>query len=183
MQLCFLSFWMVRSQKYNLQWSTIANCNFCNFRHVHEKAILLVVLPMSIVVFLDRREAELFTLLSATANVSLFPLLFQREESLIKLLLSLTFTLGYIRWYQNFFTNKESFLKSAPKIEVILLLGLWIPVLSDFILPLLSQFSKFQFLNLLIYSVYCSVCLMYCFCRVQMGIFDRKGMPTKLKRG
>ncbi|WFD22871.1 dolichyl-P-Glc:Glc1Man9GlcNAc2-PP-dolichol alpha-1,3-glucosyltransferase [Malassezia equina] len=60
--------------------------------HVHEKAILLAALPLSLVAHHSYAYWRTFQLLSATAIVTLFPLLFTHKETLIKLLY------GYL-WY------------------------------------------------------------------------------------
>ena len=53
-------------------------------RHVHEKAILLVILPYTVLAFLDAVDAKLLPILSLTGHVSLLPLLFRHQEFVIK---------------------------------------------------------------------------------------------------
>ena len=53
-------------------------------RHVHEKAILLVILPYTVLAFLDAADAKLLPILSLTGHVSLLPLLFRHQEFVIK---------------------------------------------------------------------------------------------------
>ena len=57
---------------------------FLFYRHVHEKAILLVILPYTVLAFLDAADAKLLPILSLTGHVSLLPLLFRHQEFLIK---------------------------------------------------------------------------------------------------
>ena len=51
---------------------------------MHEKAILLVIVPYTVLSFLDAADAALLPLLSLTGHVSLMPLLFRHQEWLIK---------------------------------------------------------------------------------------------------
>jgi alpha-1,3-glucosyltransferase len=52
--------------------------------HVHEKAILLVILPATLFCLRDRRHFAAFFPLAVAGHVSLFPLLFTPQEFLIK---------------------------------------------------------------------------------------------------
>lgn len=64
--------------------------------HVHEKAILLILIPFSLICVRDRRLLTAYVPLAVAGHVSLFPLLFGREEWLIKILYSATW--GTIFW-------------------------------------------------------------------------------------
>lgn len=62
-------------------------CGYSSFLfgwHVHEKAILLVVLPFSLIALKDRRHFGAFRPLAVAGHVSLFPLLFTPTEFPIK---------------------------------------------------------------------------------------------------
>jgi alpha-1,3-glucosyltransferase len=52
--------------------------------HVHEKAILLVTIPFSMICFRDRRHLVAFEPLAVASQVCLFPLLFEAKEWPIK---------------------------------------------------------------------------------------------------
>ena len=52
--------------------------------HVHEKAILLVIIPFSLIALKDRRYLGAFRPLAVAGHVSLFPLLFTAAEFPIK---------------------------------------------------------------------------------------------------
>lgn len=65
----------------------ITLCGYASFLfgwHVHEKAILLVILPFSLVALKDRRYLGAFRPLAVSGHVSLFPLLFTAAEFPIK---------------------------------------------------------------------------------------------------
>lgn len=72
-------------------WDTfvgvITLCGFGSFLfgwHVHEKAILLVIIPFSLIALKDRRYLSAFRPLAVAGHVSLFPLLFTPAEFPIK---------------------------------------------------------------------------------------------------
>lgn len=58
-------------------------CGYASFLfgwHVHEKAILLVLIPFSLIAFKDRRYLGAFRSLAVSGHVSLFPLLYTAQE-------------------------------------------------------------------------------------------------------
>lgn len=62
-------------------------CGYASFLfgwHVHEKAILLVIIPFSLIALRDRRHLGAFRPLAVAGHVSLFPLLFTPAEFPIK---------------------------------------------------------------------------------------------------
>ncbi|KAI0122192.1 glycosyltransferase family 57 protein [Daldinia grandis] len=62
-------------------------CGYSSFLfgwHVHEKAILLVIIPFSLIALKDRRYLSAFRPLAVSGHVSLFPLLFTPAEFPIK---------------------------------------------------------------------------------------------------
>ncbi|KAK7503816.1 hypothetical protein BaRGS_00004939 [Batillaria attramentaria] len=90
----------------------IVLCAFSAFLfgwHVHEKAVLLIILPMALLVSGKRRDAQIFLILSTVGYYSLFPLIFTPFENLTKVMLLVmssiyTFlSLGNIHGYQRNF--------------------------------------------------------------------------------
>ncbi|KZF21494.1 glycosyltransferase family 57 protein [Xylona heveae TC161] len=72
-------------------WETFVGavtlCGYASFLfgwHVHEKAILLVIIPFSLLALRDRRYLGAFRPLAVAGHVSLFPLLFTAAEFPIK---------------------------------------------------------------------------------------------------
>ncbi|PNS15949.1 hypothetical protein CAC42_4350 [Sphaceloma murrayae] len=62
-------------------------CGYASFLfgwHVHEKAVLLVVIPFSLLALKDRRYLGAFRPLAVAGHVSLFPLLFTAQEFPVK---------------------------------------------------------------------------------------------------
>lgn len=72
-------------------WETfvgaVTMCGYASFLfgwHVHEKAILLVIIPFSLLALKDRRYLGAFRPLAVAGHVSLFPLLFTPHEFPVK---------------------------------------------------------------------------------------------------
>ncbi|KAK4980184.1 glycosyl transferase [Elasticomyces elasticus] len=68
--------------------ATLTLCAYASFLfgwHVHEKAILLVIIPFSLLALKDRRHLGAFRPLAVSGHVSLFPLLFTAMEFPIKI--------------------------------------------------------------------------------------------------
>lgn len=72
-------------------WNTFVGavtlCGYASFLfgwHVHEKAVLLIIIPFSLIALKDRRYFGAFRPLAVAGHVSLFPLLFTAAEFPIK---------------------------------------------------------------------------------------------------
>ncbi|KAI5304100.1 glycosyl transferase, partial [Ascosphaera pollenicola] len=79
-------------------------CAYASFLfgwHVHEKAILHIILPMSFIALRDRRYLAAFHPLAVAGHLGLFPLLYQAQETPIKFLYTMcwlaTFLLAFGR--------------------------------------------------------------------------------------
>ncbi|KAF2862377.1 glycosyltransferase family 57 protein [Piedraia hortae CBS 480.64] len=72
---------------------TLTVCGYASFLfgwHVHEKAILLVLIPFSLIAIKDRRFLAAFRPLAVSGHVSLFPLLFTSMEFPLKFIYTIT---------------------------------------------------------------------------------------------
>ena len=136
----------------------LALCGWSSFLcgwHVHEKAVLLISLPMTLLGTTNKQDTRYFTLLSTVGHLSLFPLLFTSQELPSKLLLFISYTLLL-------------HLTTSPSYNILesLYLSLGIPVV------IYCEFIKsvsLPFLPLIIYSLYCAVGVIYCYIRVYTG--------------
>lgn len=144
-------------------------CGYASFLfgwHVHEKAILIVIFPITFLVPRDKRLLSPFNLLAACGYVSLFPLIFTCEEWLIKVVFTL---LWYIIYYFNFrkvvripshmVAGLSGFL--VDRVTTLYILGL-IPVvlvvsLIDLFEHKFEVLKKLEFMKLMIVSVYCGI--------------------------
>lgn len=73
------------------EWETFVGavtlCGYASFLfgwHVHEKAVLLIIIPFSLIALKDRRYFSAFRPLAVAGHVSLFPLLFTAAEFPLK---------------------------------------------------------------------------------------------------
>ena len=74
----------------------LAICGWSSFLcgwHVHEKAILIVILPMTLLACINRVDARYFLILATVGHLSLLPLLFTAQELPSKLLLLASYSL------------------------------------------------------------------------------------------
>ncbi|CAE6523558.1 unnamed protein product [Rhizoctonia solani] len=160
--------------------------------HVHEKAILLVLLPMSLVAAENHAMFRTFVIASAAGCVSLFPLLFTPAETPIKLLYTLLWALGtFYPLQKRLYTFPTTFtavlidrlellyLVGLPVLQfVVMLLGVWPTIKGSRIVssPTNSTVGEvnaepetengMEFLPLLLTSVYCAIGLGWAFIRM-----------------
>jgi len=117
--------------------------------HVHEKAILLVVVPLAVLATVSRTEARLYLVTATTGHFSLFPLLFQARELPTKLLIHLSHSL------------MASHLLPQASLTFLdkLYLGCAVPIFiySEFLHSFLGLSASLPFLPLLLYSLYSSI--------------------------
>lgn len=75
-------------------------CGFMFGYHVHEKAILMALVPLALCAAGDRAMASNFVLLSAAGTYGLLPLLFRPQEYPIKLLVTALYLAVCYSWLQ-----------------------------------------------------------------------------------
>ncbi|KAF1344706.1 glycosyl transferase [Delphinella strobiligena] len=78
---------------------TLTLCGYASFLfgwHVHEKAILLVLIPFSLIALKDRRYLGAFRPLAVSGHVSLFPLLFTAQEFPVKTVYTLFWLVAFL---------------------------------------------------------------------------------------
>lgn len=79
--------------------ATATLCAYASFLfgwHVHEKAILLVIIPFSLIALKDRRHLGAFRPLAVAGHVSLFPLLFTTPEFPVKVAYTIFWLIGFL---------------------------------------------------------------------------------------
>ncbi|XP_064348817.1 probable dolichyl pyrophosphate Glc1Man9GlcNAc2 alpha-1,3-glucosyltransferase isoform X4 [Camelus dromedarius] len=138
--------------------------------HVHEKAILLAVLPMSLLSVGKAGDASIFLILTTTGHYSLFPLLFTAPELPIKILLMLLFTIYSISSLKTLFRKEKPLFNWM---ETFYLLGLGpLEVFCEFVFPFTSWKLKYPFIPLLLTSVYCAVGITYAWFRLYVSVLS-----------
>ena len=108
-------------------------CGYASFLfgwHVHEKAILLVIIPFSLIALKNRRYLGAFRPLAVAGYVSLFPLLFTRAESLLKAAYTVLWLIVFLQAFDKlvpasskprvFLLDRFAFLYIAVSIPLIL---------------------------------------------------------------
>lgn len=79
--------------------ATTTLCAYASFLfgwHVHEKAILLVIIPFSLIALNDRRHLGAFRPLAVAGHVSLFPLLFTASEFPVKVAYTIFWLMAFL---------------------------------------------------------------------------------------
>lgn len=140
--------------------------------HVHEKAILMAIIPLSISAILNQRiDAKCFLLLSVTGHYSIFPLLEDNNLTLIKLLLVLLhFMYSYHMLNKLYFVEHKAHNAIENNLlnvwEKVYILGFSILFIYAHFLHFLLVLNKIlPFLPLMCTSVYCAVGVVYVWAR------------------
>ncbi|KAK0944709.1 glycosyl transferase [Friedmanniomyces endolithicus] len=141
--------------------ATLTLCAYASFLfgwHVHEKAILLVIVPFSLLALKDRRHLGAFRPLAVSGHVSLFPLLFTAMEFPVKVVYTVV-------WLAVFLLAFDRLAPPSEKPRVFLLdrfsllyIAVAIPLLVY--CPLVHQLvfgAKYEFLPLMFISSYSAI--------------------------
>ncbi|CAF1324731.1 unnamed protein product [Adineta steineri] len=151
---------------------TVILCALTSFLfgwHVHEKAILISIIPLSLLAFDSREHARYFLLLSTFGGFSLFPLIFTGPEIPIKIGLFIAYTtflfyiLGEVHGDRGS-TFTLPLLNRFETLSVVLLVPLCLYV--ECIHTVLHIDRILPFLPLLLISIYCSIFIIYCWIRL-----------------
>ncbi|KAI1289832.1 putative dolichyl pyrophosphate Glc1Man9GlcNAc2 alpha-1,3-glucosyltransferase [Halotydeus destructor] len=165
------------SSVHKLFLRSVVICAYCSYLfgwHVHEKAILLIILPLTPLVFYSEQDASIFLTLSATGIFSLFPLLHRVAETPTKILLSLMYFLYAKQALEETWAegeeepvrkgNQEPWIAPSmlSKLEKLYLYGfLGLQMYYSFGNRLLGLDEKLPFLPLMLTSFYCSLGVIY----------------------
>uniref|UniRef100_A0A4W3JW64 Alpha-1,3-glucosyltransferase n=1 Tax=Callorhinchus milii TaxID=7868 RepID=A0A4W3JW64_CALMI len=147
--------------------------------HVHEKAILMALLPLSLLAVENRKDAGIYLTLVTTGHFSFFPLLFTGPELPLKICLMLLFTVYSFSALRSLF-RKEGPLLNWP--ESIYLIGLVpLEVICEIIYPLSPWQLSFPFVPLLLTSMYCAIGVTYSWIKLYISILTQP-LTKKKKR-
>ncbi|KAK6637289.1 hypothetical protein RUM44_007703 [Polyplax serrata] len=133
--------------------------------HVHEKAILIAIIPLSLVAVIWQKEAQVFVVLSVTGHYSLHPLLFTRFEIPLKFSLFLLHCFYSFSNLSYLFDERHRSSLKLPllnRLESLYVLG-FIPLFLSEVLffPAVGLTTRLPFLSLLLTSAYCSLGVCY----------------------
>ncbi|XP_066248706.1 dolichyl pyrophosphate Glc1Man9GlcNAc2 alpha-1,3-glucosyltransferase [Euwallacea similis] len=136
--------------------------------HVHEKAILMIIIPLCILSVLNQRDAKIFLMLATIGHYSLFPLLFPVSLIFVKILLLILYT-SYAFYVEYKIHLASACRYSLPLLNIaesLYLLGLTLVFFYENVIHKLSGLdSKLPFLPLMLTSFYCSLGVVYCWAR------------------
>ncbi|KAG8222357.1 hypothetical protein J437_LFUL015953 [Ladona fulva] len=162
-------------------------CAFGSFMfgwHVHEKAVILMIVPLSLLAVVWKREAEVYLLLSTVGHYSLFPLLFTPFEIPIKVLLLLLHSLYAYISLSNLFhiPRKLSMVPFLSRVESLYLMGLLPLFLYENIFQSSLGFDKrYPFLPLMLTSAYCAIGITYCWLKYYLHFVTMSEVIHKRK--
>uniref|UniRef100_A0A8C6UD73 Alpha-1,3-glucosyltransferase n=1 Tax=Neogobius melanostomus TaxID=47308 RepID=A0A8C6UD73_9GOBI len=147
-----------------------AVCLFLFGWHVHEKAVLIAILPLSVLAVQSREDAGIFLILSTTGHYSLFPLIFTAAAA-PEVSLMLLFTL-----FSFCALTKLHRCSLLGFLERLYLLGVAaVCAVCEIVLPLSPLGARLPFLPLLLTSVYCAAGVAYCFTRLYGSLLRTPG--------
>lgn len=153
----------------------VVYCQMCSFMlgyHVHEKAILMAIIPAGMLAADSVADARVYLMMSIVGHVSLFPLLFEVRELPLKFILSmLHIMLAYVS-LDRYHRGEQSAMRIRQKgivfstLETLYFAGLGaLVVFVEFLHPILFRSAdgtlKMPFLPLLLLSIYCTGGLAY----------------------
>ena len=158
-------------------------CSLCAFMlgwHVHEKAVLITLLPLALLACDRVSDSTLYLVLSIVGHYSLLPLLFPPVLTPLKLLLLLLYTLiAYTTLYEYHHEQQHKrrirfggLFRWRERVYLLGFVPLWL--VAQVLCPLVL--GGYEFLPLLLTSCYCSVgmcwgwwlCYQSCLHRIQM---------------
>ncbi|XP_050415081.2 probable dolichyl pyrophosphate Glc1Man9GlcNAc2 alpha-1,3-glucosyltransferase isoform X1 [Patella vulgata] len=158
-------------------------CGFASFLfgwHVHEKAILIIIIPLTLLILEKREDGRLYLFLSTIGFYSLFPLLFTQFETPIKIVLLILHCLYSFSSLSNIYRSPSSILPVVSWYESLYLLGI-IPLelYNSFIHHVLKLNITLPFIPLLLTSVYCSIGVLYAWLRFYSTTLKSSTHKTK----
>ncbi|CAN8318489.1 unnamed protein product [Cochlearia groenlandica] len=168
---CLIKAWRKPQPALVARWIAYAyTCGFLFGWHVHEKASLHFTIPLAIIAVHSVEDAKHYFLVSIVSCYSLFPLLHEPQEYLIKvqllLLHSMVMWLGFTAQHADEKSLKKETGDIKSKFEIgcfekSYLMGLVIvEMVSQFLHPYLLG-DKFPFMPLMLISTYCAVGIVY----------------------
>ncbi|TMW58525.1 hypothetical protein Poli38472_010084 [Pythium oligandrum] len=155
----------------SLFMSALVYCMHCSFLfgyHVHEKAILQVLLPLALMAAESVNDMRLYRFASIVSSISLFPLLFTPAEQGTKILIAVAHALlAYVTLdpLLKDSLKKRRIMATAVHMHIVekLYLGLLIGVATlAALFPFIPRIGpKYPFLPLMLLSVSCAVANLY----------------------
>ncbi|KAJ7068165.1 glycosyltransferase family 57 protein [Mycena amicta] len=210
--IALVKLWFTPTYKSFLTALTL--CGYASYLfgwHVHEKAILLVLVPLSLLAAERHAYFRTFILASVAGIFSLFPLIFTPGESMVKVLYSVLWIIFiYVPLTRRVYEYPKSlsfviidalekiYLAGFPLLQMFVTLfpvfmarrartsttGTCVPI-ADFTCPepdLQVPSTAMEFLPLMLTSTYCAVGLVWGFCRLMFVYLNEETYQGPLNR-
>ena len=132
--------------------------------HVHEKAILVILVPYALLVFSNLQSGKDFFFLSFLGTYSLFPLLFEAQEFLVKIVILLMIHSFMFVTLRKLYPEFK--LDLFEKLYLYGLVGHF--AVAEVIVPIFL--ARLEFLPLLLYSAYCSGGIVYSYYKLLVSV-------------
>ncbi|KAL5273191.1 ALG8 family protein [Megaselia abdita] len=170
---CVLKLWKSGTKDSFLRAITI--CSMTSFMfgwHVHEKAILMTIIPLGLSSLSDFKDAKWFIFLSIVGHYSLFPLLFPIDLVIIKYGLYISYICAINLLYTRVFKGLK-----LSSFEKLYLCGFaFLTLYEYFIQHVLRLTHRMPFLPLMMCSVYCAFGVLYFYVNYYSEfVFDKRG--------
>ena len=147
--------------------------------HVHEKAILMPILPLTLLAILSHEDARIWIIASVAGTVALFPLLITTAETPVKIFLTLAYFAYAVPAFafhdkilgSPILSNTSSYSSILSKKERLYLLAfVLLQAFVSLLLPLSGIQSRLPFLPLAITSLYSAIGIIVCYVRFYRAI-------------
>ncbi|GAB6020297.1 glycosyl transferase [Chamberlinius hualienensis] len=149
--------------------------------HVHEKAILMVIIPMTFLAMSREKDASMFLVLSTVGHFSLTPLLFKEAEIPTKWLMLILYTSYAFYSFSLAYKQKNCIWFCLPLLSPLESAYLYVlPVVqlyADVIHGLLGLSSTLPFLPLMVISVYCALGISYIWLKLNWSVWKEVLIP------
>eukprot|EP00116_Pleurobrachia_bachei_P003679 sb/3463941/ len=132
--------------------------------HVHEKALLVILVPYGLALFLDSSTAKDYLFISVIGTYSLFPLLYQVQELPLKVVIHIMLHSFLHPTLVSLHGRVD--MNRLEKVYLWGLVGHFI--VSEIVCPVLLPGK--EFLPLMLYSVYCAVGFLWAYVRVWVSV-------------
>ncbi|KAI9288125.1 glycosyltransferase family 57 protein [Umbelopsis sp. AD052] len=163
-----------RKPTFNNFLTSLVLCGFASFLfgwHVHEKAILLILIPYSLMAANTKAHLRIFIILSASGIYSLFPLLFHSAETPIKTIFTLTWFLIVLPSLAR--TLHTPLRAVLHPLECLYLVGLvMLQLYTDVLHTVIFGTGKLEFLPLMMISIYTALGVCYGWVRLMVGYLN-----------
>lgn len=143
--------------------------------HVHEKAIMTAIIPMTFLALSSEDYARLFLRMSTVGHFGLMPLLYRPTELFVKLLLNgcyLALSIWILESVHDGIERKANLLRGCDKVGLVVMA--FLVAYAECFHTMIFGVDTLEFLPLMMISLFCAIGMVYCW--VQSGIMMVKSL-------